>query len=187
MLRVICLNWILKQAHAKVVTDCKNKQTLRHLAQETSETPQLSDTKCSSDKKWLIECSCVDDGLTAHLKPQSGPNLIIASAALILNWLQEAKHHLNSNHQFTKWKIHHTYENCKVNQLAKKLSHEDWSLLERQPDAEGTFQHLFKQSWTIVITIKQFYQGHIRDIMWDIVYSLKPLKKQKALSPVIIN
>jgi hypothetical protein len=104
MLRVICLNWILKQAHAKVITDCKNKQTLRHLAWGTSETPQLSDTKCSFSKKWLIKCSCVDDGLTAHLKPQSGLNLIIASAALILNWLQEAKHHLNSNHQFTKWR-----------------------------------------------------------------------------------
>jgi hypothetical protein len=179
MLRVICLNWILKQAHVKVVADCKNKQTLRHLAWGTSETPQLSDTKCSFSKKWLIKCSCVDDGLTAHLKPQSGLNLIIASAALILNWLQEAKHHLNSNHQFTKWKIRHTYENHKMNQLVKKLSCEDWSLLEHQPDAEDTSQHLFKQSWTIVIIIKQFYQGHIRDIMQDIVYSPKPLKKQK--------
>jgi len=187
MLRVICLNRILKQAHVKVVADCKNKQTLRHLAQETSETPQLSDTKCSSDKKWLIKCSCVDDGLTAHLKPQSGPNLIIASAALISNWLQEAKHHLNSNHQFTKWEIRHTYEDCKVNQLAKKLSCEDWSLFECQSDAENTSQHLFKQSQTIVIIIKQFYQGHIRDIMQDIVYSPKPLKKQKASSLMIIN
>ncbi len=74
-----------------------------------------------------------------------------------------------------------------MNQLVKKLSCEDWSLLERQPDAEGTFWHLFKQSWTIVIIIKQSYQGHIRDIMQDIVYPPKPLKKQKAASPVIIN
>jgi len=74
-----------------------------------------------------------------------------------------------------------------MNQLAKKLSHEDQSLLEHQSDAEGTFQHLFKQSWTIVIIIKQFYQDHIRDIMQDIVYSPKSLKKQKALSLVIIN
>jgi len=187
MLRVICLNWILKQAHAKIIADHKNKQTLRHLAWETSETPQLSDAKCSFSKKWLIKCLCVDDGLTAHLKPQSGLNLIITSAALISNWLQEVKHHLNSNHQFTKWKICHTYENCKVNQLAKKLSCEDWSLLERQPDAEDTSWHLFKQSWTIVIIIKQSYQGHIRDIMQDIVYSFKSLKKQKASSPMIIN
>jgi len=187
MLEVICLNWILKQAHVKVVTDCKNKQTLRHLAWGTSGTPQLSDTKCSSDKKWLIKCSCVDDGLTAHLKLQSGPNLIIASAALILNWLQEAKHHLNSNHWFTKWEICHAYEDHKMNQLVKKLSCEDWSLLERQPDAEDTSQHLFKQSQIIVIIIKQFYQGHIKDIIWDIVYPPKPLKKQKALSLVIIN
>ncbi len=187
MLRVICLNWILKQAHAKVITDCKNKQTLRHLAQGTSGTSQLSDTKCSFSKKWLIKCSCVDDGLTAHLKSQSGSNLIIVSAALILNWLQKVKHHLNSNHQFIKWKIHHTYKNHKMNQLVKKLSCEDWSLLEHQPDAEGIFWHLFKQSQIIVIIIKQFYQGHIRDIMQDIVYSPKSLKKQKAPSPMIIN
>jgi len=67
-----------------------------------------------------------------------------------------------------------------VNQLAKKLSCDNQSLLERVSDEEDNLQHQFEQSQTIVITTKQFYRGHITEVMQDIVYSLKSLKKQKV-------
>jgi len=73
-----------------------------------------------------------------------------------------------------------------MNQLVKKLSHDNQSLFEHISDEEDNLQHQFEQSQTIVITTKQFYRDYITEVMQDIVYSLKPLKKQKVFSSVII-
>ncbi len=186
MLRVICLNQILKKAHVKVIAACRKRHHWEHLSWETSSNSQLSNNVCSSDKKWGIECLCNDDEPAALLKLKSDLNLIVVSAGLILNWLQETMNHLNSEDKFTKWKICHIYENCKVNQLVKKLSHNDWSLLKCISDEEDNLWHQFRQSQIIVIITKQFYRDHITEVMQDIVYSLKPLKKWKVFSPVII-
>jgi hypothetical protein len=50
----------------------------------------LSNNVCSFSRKWGIKCLCNDDESAALLKLKSGLNLIVASAGLILNWLQEA-------------------------------------------------------------------------------------------------
>ncbi len=186
MLRVICLNQILKKAHAEVIAAHRKRHHWEYLSWETSSNPQLSNNVCSFGRKWGIECLCNDDESAALLKLKSDLNLIVASAGLILNWLQEATNHLNSEDKFTKWEIHHTYENCKMNQLVKKLSHNDQSLLKHISDEEDNLWHQFRQSQIIVIITKQFYRGHITEVMQDIVYSLKPLKKQKVSSLVII-
>ncbi len=186
MLRVICLNQILKKAHVKVIAACRKRHHWEHLSQETSSNSQSSNNVCSFSKKWGIKCLCNDDEPAALLKLKSGLNLVVASADLISNWLQEAMNHLNSEDKFTKWEIHHIYKDYKVNQLVKKLSCDNWSLLEHVPDEEDNLWHQFRQSQTIVIIIKQFYSGHITKVMWDIVYSLKPLKKWKVSLPVII-
>ena len=181
MLRVICLNWILKKAHAKVIAAHRKRHHWEHLSWETSSNPQLSNNVCSFSRKWGIKCFCNDDESAALLKLKSGLNLVVASAGLILNWLQEATNHLNSEDKFTKWKIHDIYENHKMNQLVKKLSCDNWSLFEHVPDREGNLWHQFRQSQIIVIITKQFYRGHITEVMQDIVYPLKPLKKWKFL------
>jgi len=186
MLRVICLNQILKKAHAEVIAAHRKRHHWEHLPQETSSNPQLSNNVCSFNRKWGIKCLCNNDEPAALLKLKSGFNLIVASAGLILNWLQEATDHLNSENKFTKWEIHHTYKDHKVNQLVKKLSCDNQSLLEHVPDEESNLWHQFRQSQTIVIITKQFYRGHITEVIWDIVYPLKPLKKWKVSSSVII-
>ncbi len=186
MLRVICLNQILKKAHAEVIAAHRKRHHWEHLSWGTSSNPQLSNNVCSSDRKWGIKCLCNDDESAALLKLKSGFNLVVASAGLILNWLQKATDHLNSEDKFTKWEIHHIYKDCKMNQLVKKLSCDNQSLLEHVPDEENNLWHQFEQSQTIVIIIKQFYRHHITEVMQDIVYSLKPLKKWKVFSPVII-
>ncbi len=186
MLRVICLNWILKKAHVKVIAACRKRHHWEHLSWETSSNSQLLNNVCSFGRKWGIKCFCNDDESAALLKLKSGLNLIVASASLILNWLQEAMNHLNSEDKFTKWEIRHTYENHKMNQLVKKLSCDNWSLLEHIFDEEDNLQHQFEQSQTIVIITKQFYRDHITEVMQDIVYSLKSLKKQKVSSLMII-
>ncbi len=177
MLRVICLNQILKKAHVKVIAAHRKRHHWEHLSWETSSNSQLSNNVCSFDRKWGIKCLCNNDESAALLKLKSGLNLVVVSAGLILNWLQEVTDHLNSEDKFTKWEICHTYKNHKINQLAKKLSHDDWSLLEHIPDEEDNLQHQFEQSQIIVIIINQFYKGHMTEIMQDIVYLLKPLKK----------
>ncbi len=186
MLRVICLNQILKKAHAEVIAAHRKRHHWEHLSWETSSNSQLSNNVCLFDRKWDIKYFCNNDESTVLLKLKSDLNLIVASADLILNWLQEATDHLNSEDKFTKWEICHVYENCKMNQLAKKLSCDNWSLLEHVPDEEGNLWHQFRQSWIIVIIIKQFYRDHITEVMWDIVYSLKLLKKQKVSLLMII-
>lgn len=125
MLGLICLNRILEEAHAEVTAARTNNETGNHLAQGTESTPQSPDDQCPSGRKFGIECPCVDDGPATHLKPQSGPNLIVVPAALVPNWLQEAKEHLAPSNQPPEWEIRHAYGDRKVNQLAKKLSVDD--------------------------------------------------------------
>ncbi len=73
-----------------------------------------------------------------------------------------------------------------MNQLVKKLSHDNQSLFEHISDEEDNLWHQFEQSQTIVIITKQFYRDYITEVMWDIVYPLKPLKKWKVSSLMII-
>jgi len=64
-----------------------------------------------------------------------------------------------------------------MNQLAKKLSVDDQSLLEHQFNQKNVLQSMLEQSQIIVIIMKQFYQDYITDIMKHIFYLFKSLKK----------
>jgi len=52
-------------------------------------------------------------------------NLIVISAALVANWLQEAQIHLNPENKPEKWAVRHAYDDVKMNKLAIKLFKSD--------------------------------------------------------------
>jgi hypothetical protein len=81
-------------------------------------------------------------------------NLIVVSAALVANWLQEAQIHLNPENKPEKWAVRHTYDDVKMNKLAIKLFKSDQKLLKLELNNVSNSVHLqptFEQSCIIVI------------------------------------
>jgi len=114
---------------------------------------------------------------------QMRPNLIVVSAALVANWLQEAQIHLNSENKPEKWVVRHIYDDVKLNKLAIKLFKSDQKLLKLKSDNVSNSVHLqptFEQSHTIVIITRGLYSGHIKQIMKDTHYSSKLSRSKKA-------
>jgi len=109
-------------------------------------------------------------------------NLIVISAALVANWLQEAQIHLNPENKPEKWAVRHAYDDIKMNKLAIKLFKSDRKLLKLESNNVSNPVHLqptFEQLRTIVIT-KGLYSGHIKQIMKDTHYSSKLSRSRKA-------
>jgi len=71
----------------------------------------LLNDQCLSDRKFNIECSYIDNDLVFCLKSQNNFNLIVISAALVLNWLQEMKKYLNLSNKSFKWEVCYVYKN----------------------------------------------------------------------------
>jgi len=69
-------------------------------------------------------------------------NLIVVSAALVVNWLQEAQIHLNSENKSEKWVMRHAYDDVKMNKLAIKLFKSDQKLLKLEPNNVSNSAHL---------------------------------------------
>jgi len=110
-------------------------------------------------------------------------NLIVVSAALVANWLQEAQIYLNSENKPEKWAVKHAYNDAKMNKLAIKLFKSDQKLLKLELNNVGNSVHLqptFEQSHIIVIITKGLYSGHIKQIMKDTHYSSKLSRSRKA-------
>ena len=60
-MRLICLNCILNEACAEVITAHRKSDIIKYLTQKTEDTSQSSDAQCLSDRKFRIECSYVKD------------------------------------------------------------------------------------------------------------------------------
>ena len=116
-------------------------------------------------------------------------NLIVVSAALVANWLQEAQIHLNPENKSEKWVMRHTYDDVKMNKLAIKLFKSDQKLLKLKPDNVSNSVYLqptFEQSCIIIIITRESYSDHIKQIMKDTHYSSKLSRSRKAQQSVHI-
>ena len=102
LLRLICLNCILNKACAEVTTAYRKSDITKYLIWETEDASQSSDAQCSSDRKFRIECSYIEDESAAQFLSYSDFNLIVISAAFILIWLQKISRYLNSENQSVK-------------------------------------------------------------------------------------
>ncbi len=183
------MNRIMKVFYHEVKEACESKQFHQHLIKRTFEKPQLKDAECPFSNQWGFLCSCIDDSSASQMISQMRLNLIVVSAALVANWLQEAQIHLNPENKPEKWAVRHTYDDVKMNKLAIKLFKSDQKLLKLKPDNVGNSVHLqptFEQSCTIVITTRESYSGHIKQIMKDTHYSSKLSRSRKAQQPVHI-
>jgi len=85
MLELICLNHLLHIAHDEINDAHHEKKFNEHLKEDTLNTSQFKDAKCSSDNRLKIECSCVNINSFAHFISLKFVNLIIISSVLIIN------------------------------------------------------------------------------------------------------
>ena len=85
MLELICLNCLLHIAHDEINNAHHKKKFNEHLKENTLDTFQSKDTKCSSDNRLKIEYSCVNVNSSAHLISSKFVNLVIISSVLIIN------------------------------------------------------------------------------------------------------
>ncbi len=116
-------------------------------------------------------------------------NLIVISAALVANWLQEAQIHLNPENKPEKWAVRHAHDDVKMNKLAIKLFKSDQKLLKLESNNVSNSVHLwptFEQLCIIVIITRESYSDYIKQIMKDTHYSLKLSRSRKAQQSVHI-
>ena len=85
MLELICLNLLLHIAHDEINDAHHEKKFNEHLKEDTLDTFQSRDAKCSSDNRLRIECSCVNASSFAHLISLKFVNLVIILSVLIIN------------------------------------------------------------------------------------------------------
>ena len=187
MLTLVCLNCILKVAHAEISHDCWAKKYDQHLTWETAESSQLMMTQCSSRDKFEIQCSCIDDDSASQLKSLSDVNLIMMSAALIPNWLQKTYTHLNSDNKLKKWEVRHVYDDVKMNKLVKKLFIENQSLLKLVTISEKSdiFQYTIEQTHIIIITTRESYADYVHNVMKEMYQSSKTISRTIRMSKLI--
>jgi len=85
MLELICLNRLLHITHDEINDAHHEKKFNEHLKEDTLDTSQSKDAKCSSDNRLRIKCSCVNANSFAHLISLKFINLVIISSVLIIN------------------------------------------------------------------------------------------------------
>ncbi len=84
MLELICLNHLLHIAHDKI-NNAYYEKFNEHLKENTLSIFQSKDSKCSSDNKLKIKCSCVNMNSFAHFISSKFVNLVIVLSVLIVN------------------------------------------------------------------------------------------------------
>ncbi len=89
MLELNCLNRLLHIVYDEIKDAHHKKKFNEHLKEDTLDTSQSKDAKCSSDNRLKIECSCVNASSSAHLISSKFVNLVIISSVLIINWLKK--------------------------------------------------------------------------------------------------
>ncbi len=85
MLELICLNRLLHITHDEINDAHHEKKFNEYLKEDTLNTSQSKDAKCSSDNRLRIKCSCVNANSFAHLISLKFINLVIISSVLIIN------------------------------------------------------------------------------------------------------
>ncbi len=85
MLELICLNRLLHIAHDEINDAHYKKKFNEHLKEDTLNTFQPKDAKCSFNNKLKIECSCENANSSAHFISLKFINLVIISSILIAN------------------------------------------------------------------------------------------------------
>ncbi len=132
MLELICLNHLLHIAHDEINDAYHKKKFNEHLKEDTLDTSQFRDAKCSSDNRLKIECSCVNVSSSACFILLKFVNLVIISSILIINWLKKIQIHLDKNNDLLCWQIHHAYCDVKINALIIRLRQTDIYLLSEE-------------------------------------------------------
>ncbi len=85
MLELICLNRLLHITHDEINDAHYEKKFNEHLKEDTLDTSQSKDAKCSSDNRLKIECSCVNASSSACFISSKFVNLVIVLSILIIN------------------------------------------------------------------------------------------------------
>ncbi len=85
MLELICLNRLLHIVHDEINDAHYKKKFNEHLKENTLNTSQSKDAKCSFNNKLKIEYSYVNANSSAHLISSKFVNLVIVSSVLIAN------------------------------------------------------------------------------------------------------
>ncbi len=85
MLELICLNHLLHITHDEINDAHHKKKFNEHLKEDTLNTFQSKDAKCSSNNRLRIKCSCVNANSSACLISSKFVNLVIISSVLIIN------------------------------------------------------------------------------------------------------
>jgi len=85
MLELICLNHLLHIAYDEINNAHHKKKFNKHLKENTLDTSQFKDAKCSSNNRLKIKCLYVNASSSAHLISSKFVNLVIISSVLIIN------------------------------------------------------------------------------------------------------
>ncbi len=164
MLELICLNRLLHIAHDEINNAHHEKKFNEHLKENTLDTSQSKDAKCSSNNRLRIECSCVNASSSAHLILLKFVNLIIISSVLIIDWLKKIQIHFDKNNDLLRWQIHHAYCDVKMNALIIRLKQTDIYLLSEEEQANSSF---------IYVIIINMYKTHVAKLMKSLHHSQK--------------
>ncbi len=132
MLKLISLNHLLHIVYNEINNAYHKKKFNEHLKENTFNTFQSKDVKCSSNNRLKIKCSCVNTNLFAHFISLKFINLVIISSILIINWLKKIQIHFNKNNDLLHWQIYHAYCNVKINVLIIRLRKTDIYLLSEE-------------------------------------------------------
>lgn len=81
-------------AKAEVQKARSERRFDEHLREGSRKNPQPTG-KCPSNNPFGIERPCVDSDPANRLKANAGPNLVMAPALLVSNWVREASNHLD--------------------------------------------------------------------------------------------
>jgi len=135
---LICLNHLLHIAHDEINNAHYEKKFNEYLKEDTLNTFQSRDAKCSFNNKLRIECSCVNASSSAHLISLKFVNLVIVSSVLIINWLKKIWILLDKNNNLLHWQIHHAYCDAKMNALVIRLTWTDRDFLVEQEQASSS-------------------------------------------------
>ena len=154
----------------------------RHLKKGTSAAPQPADAKCPSGNQYGIECSCVDAGPAARMRPRSGANLVVVPAGLVANWLSEINLHLDMQDKTFDWQVRHGHADNKMNKLAIRLTDADAHLLEPSSNANGDiYRPSIGQCRLVCVTTRGCYKAHVAGQIgqWILPPKANPRSKQK--------
>ena len=122
----IVLNRLLDTAWTEVNQSRREQDGKHNPINAPASTPCPSAETTTGRSKWCFPCPCTK-GITATLRPPSGPVLILAPATLVSNWKTEWVKHIDPNNKLLNMRL-------LVNQLMTRR--EALTLQQTTPNAE---------------------------------------------------